>query len=36
MYKAKEDIKIALLPYGFADYLYNNTHEVCINGKLYD
>lgn len=34
-YKAKEDIKIALLPYGFADYLYNNTNEVCINGKFY-
>lgn len=35
-YKAKENIKIALLPYGFADYLYNNTNEVCINGKFYE
>ena len=34
-YKAKEDIKIALMPYGFADYLYNSMNEVCINGKNY-
>lgn len=35
MYKAKEDQTIALLPYGYADYLYNNLTEVCINNKLY-
>jgi len=35
IYKAKEDIQIALMPYGFADYLYNNMNEVCINGKFY-
>lgn len=34
-YRAKEDIKIALMPYGFADYLYNNMNEVYIKGKLY-
>lgn len=34
-YTAKEDIKIALMPYGFADYLYNNMNEVYIKGKIY-
>lgn len=34
-YKAKKDMTIALLPYGFADYLYNNMNEVCINGRNY-
>ena len=34
-YKAKENTKIALMPYGFADYLYNNMNEVYIKGKFY-
>ena len=34
-YKAKNDTKIALLPYGFADYLYNNMGNVYIKGKEY-
>lgn len=34
-YSAKEDIKIALMPYGFADYLYNGMNEVYIKGKAY-
>ena len=34
-YDAKEDIKIALMPYGFADYLYNSMNEVYIKGKAY-
>ena len=34
-YKAKYDTKIALLPYGFADYLYNNMGNVYIKGKEY-
>ena len=34
-YTAKEDIKIALMPYGFADYLYNGMNEVYIKGKAY-
>lgn len=34
-YNAKEDIKIALMPYGFADYLYNSMNEVYIKGKAY-
>ena len=34
-YSAKEDIKIALMPYGFADYLYNSMNEVYIKGKAY-
>lgn len=34
-YKAKENIKIAIMPYGFADYLYNNMNEVYIKGKFY-
>ena len=34
-YTAKEDIKIALMPYGFADYLYNSMNEVYIKGKAY-
>ena len=34
-YTAKEDIKIALMPYGFADYLYNSMNEVYIKGKTY-
>ncbi len=35
MYKAKEDQTIAILPFGYADYLYNNLTEVSINNKLY-
>lgn len=34
-YNTKEKTKIALLAYGFADYLYNNLSSVSINGKLY-
>lgn len=34
-YKAKSDTRIALLPYGFADYLYNNMGNVYIRGKEY-
>lgn len=34
-YRANSDIRIALLPYGFADYLYNNMSNVYINGKEY-
>ncbi len=34
-YIAKSDMKIALLPYGFADYLYNNMGNVYIKGKEY-
>ena len=34
-YSAKEDIKIALMPYGFADYLYNGMNEVYIKDKAY-
>ena len=35
MYDATEDMKIAILPYGFADYLYINPSYVVINGKKY-
>lgn len=35
MYKAKEDQRIAILPYGFADYLFINRSYVSINNKLY-
>lgn len=34
-YKAEKDTKIALLPYGFADYLYNSLDNVYIKGKEY-
>lgn len=35
MYDANEDIKVAILPYGFADYLYVNPSFVVINNKKY-
>ena len=35
MYDAKENMKIAILPYGFADYLYINPSYVVIKGKKY-
>lgn len=35
MHVAKEDERLAIVPYGFGDYLYNNQSDVCINGKLY-
>ncbi len=34
-YKANKNIRIALLPYGFADYLYNDMSKVYIKGKEY-
>lgn len=36
MYDTKSDLRIAILPYGFADYLYINKSYVIINGKKYD
>lgn len=35
MYTANEDIKIAILPYGFADFSFINKNYVSINNKLY-
>ena len=35
MYDATEDMKVAILPYGFADYLYINPSYVVINNKKY-
>ena len=35
MYDAKENIRIGILPYGFADYLFINKSYVSINGKKY-
>ena len=35
MYSATEKVRIALLPYGFADYLFINPSYVSINGKQY-
>jgi alanine racemase len=35
MYVAPEDIKIAILPYGFADYLFINKSMVVINHQRY-
>ena len=36
LYDAKEDLRIAILPYGFADYLFLNNSYVYINGKKYN
>ena len=35
MHLAKENEKIAIVPYGFGDYLYNNLSNVYINGNNY-
>lgn len=35
-YQFKENTRIGILPYGFADYLYINKSYVCINGKNYN
>lgn len=35
MFDSKDNIKIAILPYGFADFLYVKKNYVSINGKLY-
>lgn len=35
-YICDKDTKIALLPYGFADFIYNNKSQVYINNKAYD
>ena len=35
MHTATEDETIAIVPYGFADYLYNNLSDVAIKGKLF-
>lgn len=33
LYDTKENIRIAILPYGFADYLFVNTNYVYINNE---
>ena len=33
MYDTNSDVRIGILPYGFADYLYINKSYVIINGK---
>ena len=35
MFQTEDNIKIALLPYGFADYLFINKSYVSIKGKEY-
>jgi len=35
MYDARENLTIAILPYGFADYGFISTSRVCINDKFY-
>lgn len=35
MCKADKDMRIAIIPYGFADFLYNKLNNVVINGKVY-
>lgn len=35
-YNANENIKIALLPFGFADFIFDNTSKVYIKGKYYN
>ena len=35
MFDTNSDIRIGILPYGFADYLYINKSYVSINGKNY-
>ena len=36
LFATKENIKVATLPYGFADFLFLNTNYVSINGKRYN
>lgn len=36
MYDNNSDVRIAILPYGFADFLYINKSYVYINGKKYN
>ncbi len=36
LYDTKKEIKIAILPYGFADFLFVNTNYVYINNKKYN
>lgn len=36
MYDTSSDVRIAILPYGFADFLYINKSYVYINGKKYN
>ena len=36
LFDTKENIKVATLPYGFADFLFLNTNYVSINGKRYN
>lgn len=36
LFDTKENIKVATLPYGFADFLFLNTNYVSINGKKYN
>lgn len=36
LYDTKKNIKVAILPYGFADFLYLNTNYVSINNKNYN
>ena len=36
MYDNKENIKIGIIPYGFADYLFINKSYVVINGTKYN
>ncbi len=36
LYDTKENIRVATLPYGFADFLFLNTNYVSINGKRYN
>ena len=35
VFKTDNDIKVGILPYGFADYLFINRSYVSINGKKY-
>ena len=35
MFDTKDNVKIGILPYGFADYLFINKSYVSINGKRY-
>lgn len=36
MYDTNKDVKIAILPYGFADFIYINKSYVYINDKKYN
>ena len=36
MYDVNTDVRIAILPYGFADFLFINKSYIVINGKKYN